>query len=132
MSGHREGGCACGAVRYRARGPGFDAGFCHCRTCRRSSGAPFVGWVTFLRDDFEVQVGEPASSASSPRVTRGFCGRCGTPLTYAHRDTPDRLDVTLASFDEPGSFAPGYHIWVSHKLPWVSLDDGLPRYEESR
>jgi hypothetical protein len=65
-------------------------------------------------------------------VTRGFCPRCGTALTYAHRGRPEELDLTIASLDEPGALAPECHIWVSQRLPWVVLGDGLPQYEEWR
>ena len=127
----REGGCLCGRVRYRCTGPGFDAGYCHCRSCRRASGAPYVAWVTFRNEDFTL-TGEAAVHRSSPAVVRRFCPACGTPLTYAHCDAPGQLDVTIASFDDPGSFEPAYHIWLDHALPWVALDDGLPRYAEGR
>ena len=62
-----EGGCACGAVRYRAQGPGFRAGFCHCGSCRHACGAPYVGWVSFSRASF---VFNAHHTASVPRCTR--------------------------------------------------------------
>jgi hypothetical protein len=37
------GGCVCGAVRYRIDAMPFDAGYCHCTLCRRSSGSPVLG-----------------------------------------------------------------------------------------
>ena len=39
-----EGGCLCGAIRYRVDGEVEDSAYCHCRTCQRQSGAPVVAW----------------------------------------------------------------------------------------
>ncbi len=127
-----EGGCLCGATRYRATGEASHLCFCHCRSCRRASGAPCVAWATFPSGGFRVTHGELARFASSPGVVRGFCPTCGTPLTYARADTPDEIDLLLATLDDPGRLTPAYHIWVSERLPWVSLSDGLPRFERRR
>jgi hypothetical protein len=125
-----EGGCLCGAVRYRVAAPGTQLCFCHCRSCQRASGAPFVAWGTFPAAGFVIARGRIAEHASSLPVRRGFCATCGTPLTYRSRATPSEIDVTLASLDEPAALAPVAHIWVSHKLPWVTLGDGLPQHAE--
>jgi hypothetical protein len=88
--------------------------------------------VTFPTAGFAVTRGELRVHRSSARVSRGFCARCGTALTYAHDKRPAELDVSVAALDEPGAFAPEFHLWVSHKLPWVTLADGLPQYAEWR
>lgn len=89
-------------------------------------------FVTFRSDQFELMRQEPIDFHSSPPVTRSFCGRCGTPLTYRHRDHADEIDVMTASLDNPEAFPPSHHIWVSHKLAWVQLSDGLPVYDTTR
>ncbi|HEX2484141.1 MAG TPA: GFA family protein [Myxococcota bacterium] len=127
-----EGGCLCGDVRYRAVGPATNRCFCHCRSCRLASGAPFVAWATVPAGGFALTRGALASHRSSARVARGFCARCGTALTYAHDARPEELDLALATLDEPGAISPECHIWVSHRLPWIALTDGLPSYEEWR
>jgi hypothetical protein len=65
-------------------------------------------------------------------VHRGFCPTCGTPLSYRHARRPEEIDLTLAALDDPAAPAPTCHIWIEHKLPWVRLDDGLPRFPRSR
>lgn len=134
MDGGRayEGGCLCGATRYRAAGPATNRCYCHCRSCRGASGAPYVAWATVPAAGFALTRGALATVRSSEPVTRGFCPRCGTALTYAHSARPGELDVTLASLDEAGALAPECHIWVSDRLPWVVLGDGLPQHEEWR
>ena len=126
-----EGGCLCGATRYRVSGAVDNLCCCHCRSCRRASGAPFVAWGTFDVGDFVLGGAPLAQHRSSEKVARGFCGSCGTSLTYAHDGRPGKLDVALATLDDPRVLHPEFHIWVSHKLPWVILDH-LPVYPEWR
>ena len=125
-----DGGCLCGEVRYRARGEVTNLANCHCRSCRGSSGAPFVAWGTFRVASFEIVKGDPVPHRSSKHVERRFCGRCGTALTYLHDKRPEQIDVTLATLDDAKALRPLAHIWVSHKLPWLVLGDGLPQHPE--
>ena len=85
-----EGGCLCGAVRYRASGESDHPTLCHCNSCRRAAGAPVVAWTTFPPSRFEFTKGTPARYRSSPPVVRTFCSTCGTPLTYQHTSLPGR------------------------------------------
>jgi len=73
--------------------------------------------------------GKMSVIASSEHVTRGFCGRCGTTLTYRNSLRAGEIDFTLASLDDPNALPPETHIWVRDKLAWVTIDDGLPQYE---
>ena len=121
------GGCFCGAVRYRASAPPIDVAHCHCTMCRRIAGAPVVTWATYPRGALTITAGTPRELASSPGVVRTFCGTCGTPLTFREPARPDVLDVTVGSLDDPAAFPPGEHIWTASTLPWLALDDDLPR-----
>jgi hypothetical protein len=123
-----EGGCLCGAVHYRLTGPVRNPCFCHCASCRRASGAPLVPWGTFARDALLLTRGTLTEHRSSAPVLRGFCARCGTPLTYRHEAHAADIDVALATLDEPARIAPRMHVWVSEKLPWVVIGDDLPQY----
>ncbi|MEJ2131929.1 MAG: GFA family protein [Gammaproteobacteria bacterium] len=102
--------------------------FCHCQSCRRASGAPFVAWGTCAKESFDVTHGELRYFHSSPPVTRGVCSRCGTSITYAHEARPGSLDVTLATLNQPESVRPDCHIWIDDKLEWLEINDGLPQY----
>ena len=127
-----EGGCICGAIRYRATGQPTNSMICHCQTCRRVSAAPVVAWVTFPRAQFQFLQGHPSEYHSSPPVRRTFCGSCGTPLTYELDDSPEFIDITTCSLDTPGSFPPTHHSWLSHDIAWVQFGDGLPTFPQSR
>jgi Uncharacterized conserved protein len=123
-----NGGCLCGAIRYRATGQPIVSMVCHCRTCRKAAGSPLVAWLTFPVRAFTFVRGQPSEFSSSPPVKRTFCPSCGTPLTYTHADRPAEIDVTTVSIEDPEAFPPDHHSWVSHSLSWVRLDDGLPAY----
>jgi hypothetical protein len=125
----RFGGCLCRAIRYQAGGKARYLCYCHCESCRRAVGGTVVAWGSFLRSDFVVTRGKLTEFASSASVWRGFCATCGTSLTYRRDGRPTEIDVTLASLDAPALLAPECHIWVRDKLPWVSIDDGLPQFE---
>jgi hypothetical protein len=87
-----------------------------------------VAWVVVDAARFRFVVGVPAEFRSSPPVVRTFCARCGTPLTYHHDQSPDTIDVTTASLDFPGSFAPTREIWLEHRLAWQPVNEALPHF----
>ena len=119
---HVEGGCLCGAIRYRVAGVPSWSTICHCRTCRKAAGAPSVGWLTFDRGDFTVLRGVPGRFISSPGVLRTFCASCGTHLTYATESRPGDIDVTTISLDDEAEFPPTCELWISHKVSWEMAD----------
>jgi hypothetical protein len=121
------GGCLCGNLRFEASDL-IDAGYCHCRLCQRSSGSPVLAWATLHRAGFAYTRGEPASHASSATGRRDFCASCGTQVAFRDTRGPDRIDVNIASFDDPGEIEPQYHIWIESRIPWFEIDDKLPRY----
>jgi len=126
-----QGGCLCGAVRYRISGAPKVNDVCHCRSCRLAAGAPSVAWTVVRAADFAFVAGEPTRHASSPGVVRTFCGVCGTSLTYRDDSRPDSVDITTATLDSPERFAPSFEIWMDHKIAWAPSNAGLRRYPRS-
>lgn len=127
-----EGGCLCRAIRYRIEGAPRRTTHCHCLHCRQSSGAAFVTWAEFPASALTLLSGAPARYESRPGVTRQFCGRCGTQLTYQHAGGQETIDVTACSLDDPGAVAPEDHVWSDRMIGWVKMADGLPRYRLGR
>ena len=123
-----EGGCLCGAVRYRVSGTPLSTSLCHCRSCRLASGAPSVGWVVFPDTQVQLLKGHPASHRSSTPVTRSFCPRCGTPLSYRHVDNPGVIELTSATLDHPEQFPPACEIWLEHRIGWEAQNPELPQH----
>ena len=70
------------------------------------------------RSDFNFLSGNPALYHSSAGVTRQFCSRCGTGLTFATERHPDTIDITTASLDDPLAYPPTTEVWLEHRLSW--------------
>jgi GNAT superfamily N-acetyltransferase len=122
------GRCFCGAIRYRAASRPSEVSYCHCSICRRTSGAPMVAWATFARDALTFVSGTPAELRSSDTAVRTFCSACGTALTFRELARPRLIDVTVCSLEHPDAIAPTEHIWTSSQLPWLNVEDDLPRF----
>jgi hypothetical protein len=127
-----EGGCLCGAVRYRATGTPFDITHCHCTLCRGASGAAFVTWFSVPAAAFALVRGVPARFDASPAAMRTFCSGCGTPLTFQMHASPGEIDVTVCSLDDPDRLTPEDHTFVRSRLHWSVLADGLPQFAGTR
>ena len=123
-----KGSCLCGAVQITISVPVELAEFCHCKTCRRASGAPVMAWAGVRRDGVDIQGEALRRFQSSPMIERTFCGLCGTSLTIREQDSSDHLWVAIATFEEAESCVPEFHIWRSERLSWVDTIDKLPRY----
>ena len=125
-----EGGCLCGGVRYRISAEPIGAGYCHCRLCQRSTGAPVVSWLNMASEGFAWTRGEPAVYRSSPEAERLFCPTCGTQMVFRVIAEPRLLDVTLGSLDDPEAVRPDHHIWTTSRIGWFDTSDDLPRHLE--
>ena len=127
----RIGGCMCGAVRYEARGAPFDVSHCHCRSCRRHNGAAMVTLAGYRTDQVSFGGTPRRFYASSPGVLRAFCGDCGTPLTW-EGDGGEHgpvVEFHISTFDAPETLVPVAHAFEPERIPWLEIDDDLPRYE---
>lgn len=128
MTEPATGGCLCGAIRYAVLGAPRSLSVCHCRTCRRSAGAPSVAWAVLALRDFRITRGTPAVFLSSPGIERGHCAACGTSLTFREVGE-ETIDITLASLDDAERFVPNREIWLSHRLAWEATDAGRRGFE---
>jgi hypothetical protein len=127
-----EGSCFCGAIKFETNTAASRVTHCHCIHCRRISGAPFLTYAEFKYADFTFTSGTPAQYNTRPEVTRQFCSHCGTQLTYRDSEYPHLIHVTIGSFDQSERLIPQDHIWSDRMLPWLQMDDGLPRYTRQR
>jgi hypothetical protein len=130
MTPVHTGGCQCGAVRYALYSEPYGAGLCHCRMCQKAVGGPVAAYTSVRVGDFAWTRGEAATFRSSSAATRGFCTKCGTPLTFRY-DARDEIDVTIGSLDRPGDVPPVKHVGTESRLPWMfgMVLGGLPARE---
>ncbi len=123
------GRCLCGAVRYEIAGRVGPFGFCHCRTCQRAQGGPFVTSAPVRTRYLTVVAGTELVSEyeSSPGKWRCFCRTCGSPLWSRTRADPETMRIRLGLLDADPERRPMVHIWVRDNPPWFTITDDLPQ-----
>ena len=115
----RQGGCACGAVRYVAEGGPLRVGVCHCLTCRKRHGAPFNAFAAFRSDKVRIQ-GSPMIWTGAEHGLIHGCPTCGSPLFWTAEGEGDgEIEIHLGGLDETGQFTPQYEVWVKRREPWL-------------
>ncbi|MFL6730363.1 MAG: GFA family protein [Sphingomicrobium sp.] len=125
MAERMTGGCACGRIRYSASVAPDEAYLCHCRMCQRSSGAISLALVNAMLADLQWER-EPDWYDSSPIAVRPYCRECGTSLGFKFKDGSDKMDPTVASFDDTAPFRPKHHFGAeSIHRAWLNTE-GLP------
>ena len=132
MSVQREGGCACGAVRYRLSSDPLITHCCHCLNCQRQTGSAFVINLLIEHDRVQLLSGSPAP-IDVPRDNGSFqkifrCPACQIAL-WSLYTRPQIKFVRAGTLDAPSSVAPDAHIFVRSKLPWVILPPSVPAFE---
>ena len=134
MDRNPEGGCACGAVRYRLTAPPMFVHCCHCRDCQRQTGSALVinalietGRIALLAGA-PVPVPVPTDSGDPHDIYR--CPACRTALWSDYGGRPALRFVRVGTLDQPAALSPDVHIYTRSKLPWVALPAGVPAFAE--
>ncbi|WP_159593692.1 GFA family protein [Chelativorans xinjiangense] len=123
---HYTGGCQCGAVRFRVEGAVGEGSICHCRMCQKAFGGFYAPLVSVSHAKLQWTRGEPSRFQSSNHVKRGFCARCGTPLTF---EAPDGPALAIGAFDHPEEVVPVVQWGIEGKLPYVDTLHTLPGHD---
>jgi hypothetical protein len=133
MKDRLEGGCACGAVRYRLRSAPMLVHCCHCRDCQRQTGSAFVinalietDRITSLSGD-PKPVSMPTESGRPHEIHR--CSACGTAVWSDYGGRSALRFVRVGTLDDPTTLPPDVHIYVRSKLPWVALPEAIPAFD---
>jgi hypothetical protein len=111
------GGCQCGAVRYVLHEEPTRAHICHCRMCQKAFGSYFAPLASVPVSKLEFTRGELSIFRSSDPTERGFCNKCGTPLTIHDVGSP-YIEIALGSLDQPEKVEPKREIGIESKLDW--------------
>jgi hypothetical protein len=128
-----EGGCACGAVRYRLESGPMFVHCCHCHDCQRQTGTAFVLNALIEADRMTLLQGETAShpmptDSGRPHVV-SRCPQCGTALWSVYGGRDALRFVRIGTLDDPTRLQPDVHIYVRSKVPWITLPEGVPAFE---
>lgn len=129
-----EGGCNCGAVRYRLSGKTLGVAACHCTNCRKQSGSAFSVNLVVKAADMSVdgplaQYSDRATE-SGQAVQREFCGACGSPIRSVQTAMPQIAVVKVGTLDHPEHFAPKVHIWTRSAVPWANIPEDAITFEK--
>ena len=130
-----EGGCTCGAVRYRMKTKPMIVHCCHCSWCQRETGSAFAvnafieaSEVELLKDA-PVQTTLPSLSGKGQVFWR--CPDCGVTVWSNYADAGPKFNfVRVGTLDDPSRVPPDIHIYTSTKQPWVVLPEGIPAVPE--
>jgi hypothetical protein len=124
----REGGCLCGAVRYRTDAPLRHVLVCHCVECRRWAGR---AWAATAAEAAELTITGDVVWRRSPgseyRASRGNCPRCGACLFWRAENGP-RIAIGAGTLDDPGGLRVAAHIWVEQGADWERPPAGVPAH----
>jgi hypothetical protein len=125
----REGGCACGGIRYRLNRDPMFVHCCHCTSCQTETGSAFVVNALVESDQVETLKGSPqplmtpSESGCGQQIWR--CPDCYVALWSNYGGANDVLRfVRVGTLDEPGAVEPDIHIYTRSKLSWVRLPEG--------
>jgi len=123
-----RGSCLCGSVRFTATLPSKWVAHCHCTRCQRAHGAPFVTWAGFEADRVTIDdAGALCWYESDAGGSRGFCGRCGSPMFFRSERWAGELHIARALFIDPLDRAPQAHVFYETHVPWFDVADSLPK-----
>jgi hypothetical protein len=127
----REGGCACGEVRYRLTAEPLIVHCCHCLNCQRQTGSAFAINLVIEAERVELLAGEPLrvdvprGKSGKQRIFR--CPACQVALFSRYTRATTRF-VRGGTLDDPGSVTPDVHIYTRSKVPWVELPESAPAF----
>lgn len=135
MSDTIEGGCRCGAIRYRVmldKLPNVYA--CHCLDCQTWSGSAFS--LQFIVPETALEViGEPylyeRPSEDGERLSRQRgCSKCLTRVYNTNTRRPGLAVVRAGTLDRSHELSIAAHIWTRRKLAGIDIPADLPQWSE--
>lgn len=136
MAEVREGGCLCGAARYRVHGTPVRTNVCHCTFCQRRTGSAFGFVAYFKQEDVELtganlKTYEHRSDESNRWLRIGFCSTCGTTVTLTVEALPGARGIAGGTFDDPSWLRIERFSWMRSAQPWVIVPPGVTQFPKS-
>jgi len=125
------GSCLCGSVQFAVAEEPLWIAHCHCHSCRRNTGSAVATFVGYHQEDVTWSGTARAFYESSPGVQRGFCSKCGTPMSYEGESSPGETHLYISTLDDPDNFTPRNHVFFEERISWFDTADDTPRYPRS-
>ena len=131
----QEGGCLCGAVRFKVEGEPIVSGACYCRDCQYVAGGAAAYGSMYPAAAVTVTAGETrrhsVTADSGAEVVREFCPLCGVHLISYNGSHPEFKSIKAGTLDDPSGFRSQGSIWTSSAQPWHRIDRELPCAEKN-
>ena len=128
-----EGGCYCGAVRFKAEGEPLFKGQCHCRECQYIAGGSPNMVMGFPEAGFAYTGKQPKQFQRTDienAVTREFCGECGTHILAKSARMPGALMLKVGTLDDPAAFGmPNMAIYTVDRQSFHTIPEGVATFE---
>jgi hypothetical protein len=133
MSETFDGGCSCGAVRYRMNSRPMFTNCRHCLDCQKQTGGAFAINAMIETSRIEMLAGDPRVIEMPSPSGRGHevhrCPSCDVALWSNYGRRTWMRFVRVATLDEPHAIRPDAHIFTRSRVPWVSLPEDIPAFE---
>ncbi len=132
--GIHEGGCVCGAVRYKTQRAPRRVSLCSCSWCTKRTGSAFGVSAYFNLADVVFTQGERKSyhlkSDAGRWVESEFCPICGSTITWRLEFLPDYRGIAGGTFDQPGSwYEPQRYVFARAKPDWMVIPPGVEVFD---
>ncbi|MEZ5820046.1 MAG: GFA family protein [Xanthobacteraceae bacterium] len=126
LTGIHEGGCVCGATRYRTVGDPKKVSACSCRWCQKRTGSALGVSVYFEKHDVVFTRGNPRlyriRSDAGRSIQTQFCSDCGTTVGWTLEFLPDYQGIAGGTFDPPTFwFRPERFVFARSKPDWLAI-----------
>ena len=116
----RDGGCRCGALRFRVTAPPLLTMACHCTGCQRMTGAPYALSAAIATAGFAIIQGEPVIGGLRAAGGHNFCPHCMSWVFTRPAALDFFVNIRPTMLDDPSDFAPFLETYTSEKLAWVT------------
>ncbi|MBP1857207.1 hypothetical protein J2Z75_000687 [Rhizobium herbae] len=124
------GRCLCRSVVFKISGDVIRTGHCHCESCRRATSSPVTTFLCVATTSVAFWGETLRHYASSPGVSRGFCGNCGSPMSFATERRPGEIDLYVATLDDASGVEITRHWYWNERVSWLHCEDDLPKEED--
>jgi hypothetical protein len=127
-----EGGCLCGAVRFRSTAGPIITRTCWCRLCQYLGAGSATVSACFPREEVTIEgltADYPSVSDGGNTMHRRFCPTCGTPLFSEAESRPHLIFIRVGALDDPSFTTPAASIWTAQAPVWACIDPAIPNIE---